>query len=184
MPCRVTTFYCILYLVINWQYLAVLSLTISNLFVPREASHEALLDCRYSLGLNETLYDVKWYKDGSEFFRCKANGSVQQFPVDGVKLYASELSQRGTCPLFLTGLSEKSSGEYLCEVSLDFTFQSVTRASKLNFVHPSIVPINIKDFIKDIKYEKNESQYSHGSTERYPSSILICLHILFLIVYE
>ncbi|KAL3275838.1 hypothetical protein HHI36_020580 [Cryptolaemus montrouzieri] len=152
----------ILCFVIYWKHLTVSSLHIINLYVPREASHEALLDCRYSLELNETLYDVKWYKEGSEFFRCKSNGSVLQFPVDGVKLYVSELVQKGTCPLILTGLNEQSSGEYLCEVSLDFTFQSVTKASKLKFVLPSL-----KDVRKNHLNEDNAQNRTEGLRSRY-----------------
>lgn len=53
--------------------------------MPLGASHEAPLDCRYDLE-GSFLYDVKWYKDGQQFFRCQPNGSVQVYPANGVRV--------------------------------------------------------------------------------------------------
>lgn len=63
-------------------------LTITHLYVPRGAIHEAPMDCKYDLE-GELLYDVKWYKDDMQFFRCLANGSVHEFPLDGVSKHLS-----------------------------------------------------------------------------------------------
>lgn len=58
---------------------------IEFLRVPLGASHEAPLDCRYDLE-GSLLYDVKWYKDGQQFFRCRADGTVQIYQVNGIKV--------------------------------------------------------------------------------------------------
>lgn len=44
---------------------------ISEFFVPIAAKvgEDQQLSCRYQLGNSETLYFLRWYKDGNEFFR-------------------------------------------------------------------------------------------------------------------
>ncbi|ENN80723.1 hypothetical protein YQE_02859, partial [Dendroctonus ponderosae] len=43
------------------------------------------MQCHYKLG-DETLYSVKWYKDGNEFYRYVPRNSpaTQVFPLVGV----------------------------------------------------------------------------------------------------
>lgn len=113
------------------------SLQITSLYVPGGASHEAPMDCRYDLEGGK-LYDVKWYKDGEQFYRCMENGSVQEFPVDGVKIYHTKTATSGSCPLTVTNLTPKSAGEYKCEVSLDEpSFKIVSQWARMRFIESS-----------------------------------------------
>ncbi|XP_045464931.1 uncharacterized protein LOC123674105 [Harmonia axyridis] len=126
-----------LFMYYTLNYVSTVScLQITDLFVPSEATDEAVLDCRYSLEWNETLYDVKWYKDGSNFFRCQPDGKITEYPVDGVNLLSnSESAKVGSCTLKLIELTDDSTGEYNCEVTLDFPFHQKIRASHLQFVN-------------------------------------------------
>ena len=53
----------------------------------------ASLDCDYRLG-NSSLYSVKWYKDGEEFFRFmpSMDTQIEVFPVRGVSVDVSRPS--------------------------------------------------------------------------------------------
>lgn len=50
----------------------------------------ALLGCRYSLD-GESLYSVKWYKDGHEFYRYVPRNKPpgQAFPLPGINVDVS-----------------------------------------------------------------------------------------------
>ncbi|KAH1000523.1 hypothetical protein HUJ05_009657, partial [Dendroctonus ponderosae] len=110
------------------------SLKITSLYVPRGATDDAYIDCRYDLE-GEPLYDVKWYKDDMQFFRCMADGSVHEFPVEGVYINYSNHATVGSCPINLTRLSSSSAGKYKCEVSLDApTFRTVSETKILRFM--------------------------------------------------
>lgn len=95
-----------------------LAIRITRFVVPAVASFGSLvdLDCAYDLE-NDHLYDVKWYKDGDEFFRCKSDGQVQGFEVEGIDLYKSRQASLGSCPVTITVVNSKSAGRYLCEIS-------------------------------------------------------------------
>lgn len=110
---------------------------ITNLHVPFSASHEASLDCKYDLE-GDLLYDVKWYKDGQHFFRCQPNGEVQEFPLDGIKIYPTNFATIGSCPLTLIGLNFKSGGEYLCEVTTEGpVFKEAAKSAKMKILQLS-----------------------------------------------
>lgn len=110
---------------------------ITNLHVPFSASHEASLDCKYDLE-GEQLYDVKWYKDGEHFFRCQPDGEVNEFPLEGIKIYPTKFAPMGSCPLVLYGLNFKSGGEYRCEVTTEGPlFKSVTKSAKMKILQLS-----------------------------------------------
>ncbi|XP_050315490.1 uncharacterized protein LOC126750023 [Anthonomus grandis grandis] len=93
-------------------------LKIINMYVPRGATHEAPMVCRYDLE-GEKLYDVKWYKDDRQFLKCAPDGSVQEFPLDGISLEYPRYAPIGSCPVTITRLSGQSGGTYRCEVSVD-----------------------------------------------------------------
>lgn len=84
-----------------FQYLpdAVKSLRLVELRVP---THEpeggmALLGCQYDLE-GDTLYSVKWYKDGREFYRFvpKNDPPVYYFQAPGVNVEVSIMYKVGT----------------------------------------------------------------------------------------
>ncbi|KAF5272925.1 hypothetical protein FQR65_LT04854 [Abscondita terminalis] len=95
-----------------------LAIRITRFVVPASATFGSLvdLDCAYDLE-NDHLYDVKWYKDGDEFFRCKSDGQVHAFEVEGIDLYKDRKATLGSCPVTITIVNSKTAGKYLCEVS-------------------------------------------------------------------
>lgn len=110
---------------------------ITSLDVPRTAWQEVTLNCRYDLDEGEKLYNVKWYKDDKEFFRCFADGTVQDFPLSDIRIYGGSTAHKGSCHFDLTALTERSGGDYKCEVSLDWpTFRTVSQAKRLRIVQP------------------------------------------------
>ena len=53
--------------------------------------NNSMLECRYDLQ-GETLYSVKWYKDGDEFYRYvpRDDPPAQLFPLPGVHVNVSQ----------------------------------------------------------------------------------------------
>ncbi|XP_054262156.1 uncharacterized protein LOC128986074 isoform X2 [Macrosteles quadrilineatus] len=81
--------------------------------------------CQFDLQ-GETLYSVKWYKDGNEFFRFlpRDNPPAQIFPLPGV---AVDISRSNESHVTLKDLTLASSGRYRCEVSAEApSFQTVS----------------------------------------------------------
>lgn len=124
---------------------------ITNLYVPHSASHEAPLDCKYDLE-GDQLYDVKWYKDGHHFFRCQPNGEVQEFSLEGIKIYPTKFATIGSCPLVLIGLNFKTGGEYRCEVTAEGpAFKAAAKSSRLKV-------IQLSRRVQDISTEKSNGK--------------------------
>ncbi|XP_050440430.1 uncharacterized protein LOC126845666 [Adelges cooleyi] len=93
------------------------------------------LECNFDLQ-GETLYAVKWYKDGNEFYRYLPGESpqVQVFDVTGVHVDKMESSAGN---VVLKPLELASSGKYRCEVSAEApSFQTVTDHSSMLTVAP------------------------------------------------
>lgn len=69
-----------------------LSLKLVELRIPSHAvrNQSARLECHFDLD-GETLYSVKWYKDGNEFYRYvpRDHPPVQYFPLPGVTVDVS-----------------------------------------------------------------------------------------------
>ncbi|KAK6640420.1 hypothetical protein RUM44_012114 [Polyplax serrata] len=70
------------------------SLRLLEVKIPQHAvrDQDAHLECKYELR-GESLYAVKWYKDGHEFFRYipKDNPPTQIFELPGVRVNVSFL---------------------------------------------------------------------------------------------
>lgn len=66
----------------------------------------------------ETLYSVKWYKDGEEFYRYvpKSNPPQNSYKVEGIKV-DHQLSN--SKKVHLKGVTLKSTGTYRCEISAE-----------------------------------------------------------------
>lgn len=95
------------------------------------------LDCQYDLE-DSQLYDVKWYKDGRQFFRCLPNGETMQYPVEGIQIYIERTPRTGSCPLTLIGLSTKTAGEFKCEVTAEGpTFGSDAKSTRFRVMEPA-----------------------------------------------
>lgn len=106
--------------------------------MPLKVVHDALLDCRYDLD-GDILYDVKWYKDGQQFFRCTP-AQAKDYPLEGIKIYYDKFPSIGSCSFRLTNLNFKSEGEYKCEVSTEGpAFKMAARQSRLKVVPVSLI---------------------------------------------
>ncbi|XP_054264849.1 uncharacterized protein LOC128987838 [Macrosteles quadrilineatus] len=85
----------------------------------------SVLECHYDLQ-GETLYSVKWYKDGQEFFRFlpRDKHPVQVFPMEGVDV---DIPASNATQVVLRSLLLTSTGRYRCEVSAEApSFQTVS----------------------------------------------------------
>ncbi|ERL93758.1 hypothetical protein D910_11044 [Dendroctonus ponderosae] len=75
------------------HYFGVVLLELEQLIVPSHSlkNDSVVMQCHYKLG-DETLYSVKWYKDGNEFYRYVPRNSpaTQVFPLVGVTVDVSE----------------------------------------------------------------------------------------------
>ncbi|RZF44486.1 hypothetical protein LSTR_LSTR002259 [Laodelphax striatellus] len=84
-----------------------------------------VLECEFDLQ-GETLYSVKWYKDGNEFYRYvpRDNPPAQVFPLPGVHV---DVDKSNESRVTLRKLSLASTGRYRCEVSAEApSFQTVS----------------------------------------------------------
>ncbi|XP_075974616.1 uncharacterized protein LOC142975567 [Anticarsia gemmatalis] len=107
----------IVMLLLLWKQDSVRSVRLVELRVP---THEpeggmALLGCQYDME-GDTLYSVKWYKDGREFYRFvpKNEPPVYYFNTPGVNV---DIARSSNTVVALLNLTQESAGHYRCEVS-------------------------------------------------------------------
>ncbi|KAJ8721562.1 hypothetical protein PYW07_002337 [Mythimna separata] len=109
-----TTLFFLLFL---WTQDFVRSLRLVHLHVPSQTreGRKAFLSCQYDLQ-GHTLYNVKWYKDGHEFYRYvpKNDPPVYYFPMVGVNI---DIDRSTSNTVALVNLSHESRGNYSCEVN-------------------------------------------------------------------
>ncbi|XP_065221722.1 uncharacterized protein LOC135846515 isoform X2 [Planococcus citri] len=113
-----------------------------------------LLECKFDLE-GETLYAVKWYKDGNEFFRYlpKDSPQIQVFDVAGVHV---DVKNSGASQVYLKSLELSSSGRYRCEVSGEApSFTTVTE-------HNDMVTVALPD--EGPKINGGKPRYHIGDT--------------------
>lgn len=110
-----------------------------NLPQYRKPGETAQLQCDYDLG-NDTLYAVKWYKDNEEFYRyvAKERPPASSHNVEGVSvdvsqnkkknfflkkiilnLWELQVSLSDSKRVILRGVTLRSGGLYMCEVSAE-----------------------------------------------------------------
>ncbi|KAH8324387.1 hypothetical protein KR074_006545 [Drosophila pseudoananassae] len=93
------------------------SLTMTEVTIPNHIMRlkSATLGCRYALN-GESLYSVKWYKDGHEIYRYVPRDKPpgQAFPLPGVNI---DLRNSSDTQILLRRVTLQSSGLYRCEVS-------------------------------------------------------------------
>lgn len=161
------------------------SIRITRFVVPSVANLGSLLelDCAYDLE-NDELYDVKWYKDAHEFFRCKSNGEVQAFDVDGITIYYNKLISLGSCPVTLSILNLKSSGHYRCEISTEAPQFQITAQSMMLKVS-NIAPLRRTQSDDDPTHSTStKASQVNGHPHFTSSKILKLLVFSFLIVLK
>ncbi|KAJ9586790.1 hypothetical protein L9F63_019617, partial [Diploptera punctata] len=99
------------------------------------------LKCEYDLE-GGNLYSVKWYKDGSEFFRYMPDYNPESRAVKtsgiSVDLPNSDMNQ-----VTITNLQFNNSGNYKCEVSTEApNFETVANSSNMTVMaYPSEDPM-------------------------------------------
>ncbi|XP_017134229.1 uncharacterized protein LOC108150519 [Drosophila elegans] len=111
------------------------SLTMTEVKIPNHIMRlkSATLGCRYALD-GESLYSVKWYKDGNEIYRYlprnKPPGEV--FPLPGVNI---DLRNSSDTQILLRRVTLQSSGVYRCEVSGEApAFNTVSESETMTVV--------------------------------------------------
>ncbi|KAJ9598387.1 hypothetical protein L9F63_010909, partial [Diploptera punctata] len=112
-----------------------ISLRMSEVRIPMHIvkGQEARLECHFDLE-GEALYSVKWYKDGSEFFRYvpRDQPPVQLFNLPGVSV---EMLNSTPSQVILKSVSLASTGRYRCEVSAEApSFQTVSDHGDMTIV--------------------------------------------------
>ncbi|XP_045479309.1 uncharacterized protein LOC123684186 [Harmonia axyridis] len=110
----------------------VFSIELEELRVPTHAvrNQSVTLECYFDLE-GETLYSVKWYKDGHEFYRFVPNDvpRAQSFSLPGITVDMENSTQN---TVTLTSIQLPTSGIYRCEVSGEApSFQTVTERAEM-----------------------------------------------------
>ncbi|XP_064548553.1 uncharacterized protein beat-IIIa [Drosophila montana] len=111
------------------------SLTMTEVKIPNHIMRlkSALLGCRYSLD-GESLYSVKWYKDGHEIYRYVPRDKPpgQAFPLPGVNI---DLRNSSDTQVMLRRVTLQTSGLYRCEVSGEApAFNTVSESETMTVV--------------------------------------------------
>ncbi|CAN7975186.1 unnamed protein product, partial [Ixodes persulcatus] len=109
------------------------SLVLLSVDAPQAAlvGGSAKLECRYHLA-DASLYSVKWYKDGTEFYRYLPGDypPTQVYHLRGVTV---NVTASDATSVLLKELSLASEGTYRCEVSSDApSFATVAGERVLN----------------------------------------------------
>ncbi|XP_058790541.1 uncharacterized protein LOC131663852 isoform X1 [Phymastichus coffea] len=98
------------------------ALRMTALKIPRHVvqNQTIRMECNFNLD-RETLYSVKWYKDGHEFYRYvpKEHPSVYVFALPGVNVDKASSTERS---VVLNRVNHNSTGRYRCEVSAEAPF--------------------------------------------------------------
>ncbi|XP_073979184.1 cell adhesion molecule 2-like isoform X2 [Rhodnius prolixus] len=119
--------FCLVWCVFNIYSEIVTGLSLLQVRIDKHTirGNRTILECRFDLQ-GETLYSVKWYKDGHEFYRFVPRDTppAQLFPLPGVHV---KLEHSNESQVTLESLELSSSGRYRCEVSAEApSFQTVS----------------------------------------------------------
>lgn len=94
------------------------ALKLTKFLIPAyvQKGSSASLVCQYVLDAGESLYTLKWYKDGVEFYRFEPGAQPSQkiFPQSGVQV---NLSLSNDTYVTLQPANRRYTGRYMCEVS-------------------------------------------------------------------
>ncbi|XP_046387588.1 uncharacterized protein LOC124157128 [Ischnura elegans] len=118
--------------------------------------HSARLECHFDME-GESLYSVKWYKDGNEFYRYLPRDMppAQVFPLPGV---AIDIHNSTESTVVLSSVNLSSTGRYRCEVSAEApSFQTVSD-------HGDMVVVALPE--EGPRISGGRSRYQAGDTVR------------------
>ncbi|XP_058979927.1 uncharacterized protein LOC101899257 [Musca domestica] len=134
------------------------SLTMTEVKIPNHIMRfkSAILGCRYSLD-GESLYSVKWYKDGHEFYRYVPRNKPpgQAFPLPGINV---DLRNSSDTQVMLRRVTLQSTGVYKCEVSGE--------APAFNTVSESETMTVVMTPIRGPRITGGQARYQIGDTVR------------------
>ncbi|XP_076300365.1 uncharacterized protein LOC143218797 isoform X2 [Lasioglossum baleicum] len=113
----------------------VVALRMTALQIPQHVvlNETVRMQCNFNLD-DETLYSVKWYKDGHEFYRFVPQDKprVQTFAVPGVNVNTYNSTEKS---VVLKNVNLTSTGRYRCEVSAEApAFQTVSDHADMTVV--------------------------------------------------
>ncbi|XP_011297091.1 uncharacterized protein [Fopius arisanus] len=116
---------CILTIISTGESVKMVQLNIPGVVDPRQ--EKVMLRCEYELSPGETLYQVRWYKDGNEFFRYAPtfNPPGEDFNVTGVRVSRVDSNDTVVVLLQHTNIQMNTEtevgigGTYACEVMED-----------------------------------------------------------------
>nr|XP_029723398.1 uncharacterized protein LOC109398360 isoform X1 [Aedes albopictus] len=117
------------------QFVSVLSLKDLKIFVPDAVimGNAATLTCQFELE-KASLYSVRWYFEGEEFYRYvpKESPPARTFPVSGITV---DETQSDSQSVTLRGVTRDLTGQFQCEVSEDAPlFHTDIRSAKMQVV--------------------------------------------------
>lgn len=112
-----------------------MSLRLKELRIPTHAvrNQSVKLECDFDLD-GETLYSIKWYKDGKEFYRYVPRDAppVQVFRQNGITVDVHNSTEN---QVVLSSVQLSTSGMYRCEISGEAPFfQTVTELGHMTVV--------------------------------------------------
>ncbi|XP_058790645.1 uncharacterized protein LOC131663903 [Phymastichus coffea] len=131
-----TMYHTVQILLLIFNYLTgIEALRMTALKIPQHVvqNQTVRMECNFNLD-RETLYSVKWYKDGHEFYRYvpKEHPAVQVFPLPGVNVDKRKSIERS---IELRRVSHESTGRYRCEVSAEApAFHTVSNHADMTVV--------------------------------------------------
>ncbi|PSN38261.1 hypothetical protein C0J52_17447 [Blattella germanica] len=122
------------------------------------------LRCDYDLE-GGNLYSVKWYKDGSEFFRFMPDYTPQSMAVRSSGIFV-DLEKSGMNEVTLMDLRFNNSGNYKCEVSTEApNFETVAESSNMTIMaYPSEDPM-IEGVLSTYQADSWVWEYRAGADE-------------------
>ncbi|XP_015782627.1 uncharacterized protein LOC107360472 [Tetranychus urticae] len=110
---------------------------ITEFKVPEVVNHgsDVELLCKYDLQEDEVLYTIKWYKEETEFYRYEPREwrQVSYFKVPGINI---DKERSNYTRIILLKVNNETSGNFVCEVSVDITFTTAMR-EQLMFIKSS-----------------------------------------------
>lgn len=155
---RPSLFVSLLFVVLGTGLTGVCGLRNASIEVPPAvaAGSSVNMSCRYDLE-SETLYTVKWYYKGQEFFRYvpKEDPPIEIFGEVGAKVVTDRSSANN---VMIKDLQPNNSGKYSCEVSADFPF--FTTLADYDYMHVASLPKG------DPEVNVEKLRYAVGDTVR------------------
>ncbi|XP_076030475.1 uncharacterized protein LOC143018781 [Oratosquilla oratoria] len=112
---------------------------ITDMIVPTtpQEGDDVTLTCRFKLkGTDHRLYTVNWWRDSDQFFQYKRSGfkSIHAYKFNGITVKEAESTMD---TVVLTNVSEKTSGDFKCEVMGEApAFRTAVQIKRMDVIVP------------------------------------------------